>query len=549
MSLAGLLDIAKTALLASQTAISTVSHNIANVNTPGYSRQRTNLTAAEPVVMGGYNLGTGVMVADIERVYDRFVSLQIIDATELKGRYSSMKEALHWLESIFNDPQGLGLSQVLTDFFQALNEVANDPASYPSRAVLLEKAEELAARIRGLYSQTKQALENLDSKIGEEIEEINHIASRIGYLNVRIQEQEAGGQTANDLRDERDRLLSELAERIDINILEEDTGMVKVWVAEGHPLVAGKAVTPLTVEPDPDNGGYLRIKFGDRPITDRIEAGRIRGLIEARDRIYQDILRRLDTLAASLTKEFNLLHRQGFGLDGSTGLDFFHGLSASVTPKASNRGGATANATIYDLSLLTLNEYEIRFTSPSTYSIVDITQGTTLSSGQQYIPGEEIELPGIRLVIDNGAEGGPQAGDVFRVSVTRQAALNFTLTLTDPNKFAAATDPAALPGDNSNVLAMISLEDTKVLAAGSASFIDFYNNMVVDIGLATSEADLNDDVQQTALEELENYRESISGVSLDEEGLELIKYQHAYQAAAAVIEVANELFERLVELG
>jgi len=547
MGLTGVLDIAKTALLVSQTAIQTTSHNIANVNTPGYTRQRANLAAGEPVVGGGYYIGTGVVVTGVERVYDSFLGLQILDATGMMGRYTSMNDTIGRLEGVFNDQQGLGLGDTLNGFFNALEDVANDPSSYSARTVLLGKAQTLADRINDLDLRIRQEIRNIESEIKGKVEEVNSLTGRIATLNSKIQRLEVGGERANDLRDKRDSLVKDLAEIIGITVLEDNGGQLNILVVGGGSLVAGNSTTSLSVSGDPDNNGYYDIMLGNHDITTSISSGRLKGLLEARDTHYQDALTRLNTLAASLTKEFNVIHGQGYGLDGSTGLDLFTPLSPSITPKSSNTGGATATVSIQTLSSLTLDDYEIRFTSSSTFDIVNTTKGTTVSSGNTYTSGANIDFEGIRVVITNGTDT-PKSGDVFKVSVTRDASKNLGLSLTDPNKFAAAKSSSALPGDNSNVLDMVNLKDSKVLSNGGATFNSFYSSLVSDIGGVAKEASINNDAQTQVLGDLEAYRQSVSGVSLDEEATNLIKYQYAYQAAAKVITVVDSLLETLMGL-
>lgn len=550
MGLSGILDIAKTALLTSQKAIQTTSHNIANANTPGYTRQKVIISSGEPVLSGGYHVGTGVTVDGIERAYDRFLGLQILDSTGSKGRYEGLEEALSRLEGIFNDLEGAGLGDTLNDLFDALNDVANDPSSYSARTALLGKARVLVGRIKTLNSRLEEETRNIDKEIKGEIEEINSLAERIAALNEKIQRLEAGGGKANDLRDKRDLLVKELAGKIDLTYLEDENGFVTILVAGGHSLVAGGSYSSMGVVRNSDNHNYYDITIGNRDITEWIRSGRLKGLMEARDTYYQDVKDKLDLFAATLIQRFNYIHTQGYGLDGSTGNNLFSDLSVTTTALTTNTGGASvtsASVTTYDPSILTLDDYEIRFTSPSEFNIVNITDGTVVSTGNAYVSGANIDFDGLRVVISD-VSGSPAAGDVFRISAKEDAAEDISLSLQDPNKFAAAKDPSTLPGDNENVLDMIGLKDTMVLSDGSATFNSFYAGLVSDIGTAYKEASTNQEVQTALTEELETYRESISGVSLDEEATNLVKYQHAYQAAAKVLRVADEMFETLVSL-
>ena len=551
VGLLGTLHIAKTALNASQTAIKTTAHNVANANTPGYTRQKMNVSSGDAVLLGNLVVPSGVGIDGIERIYDSFLGSQIEDATEDLGRYGTLNTALSHLEGIFNDFQGMGLGPVLDDFFSSLQDVANDPASVPLRTVLLSKAQSLEDRINSLDSRLRDEITNIESQISGEVTDINSLATRIAFLNDKVQNLESTGQTANDLRDQREVLLKELAGKINTTVLEESNGSVTVLAAGGSPIVAGSSTTSLSVSPDSDNHGYYDVHFGSVDITSRITSGNLKGLIEARDGDFQDALNRLNTLSASLTKEFNVLHYAGYGLDSTTTNDLFNALTTTSAAKSANTGTATIASNAISAatrSSLTLENYEIQFTSTTTYDVVNVTDGTTLVTGATYATGVAIPtFDGISVTITDGA-GTPQSGDVFTVNTTEDSARDFGVSLTDVNKFAAATSTATLPGSNANVLSMINLEDSKVLSNSAATFGTYYSSLVSDIGVASSAAETNDVAQNRILEELNAYRESISGVSLDEEAANLIRYQHAYQAAARLLSVVDEMLEIIVNL-
>ncbi len=550
MGISSILDIAKTALLTSQKALQTTSHNIANANTPGYTRQKVVLSAGEPLLSGGQFVGTGVKVEGVERAYDRFLGLQILDSAEKKGRFTALEEALRRLEGIFNDLQGTGIGEALNEFFKALSDVSNDPSSYSARAVLLGKARVLVDRIKDLNRRLEKEMDNIDQEVKGEVGEINDLAKRIAALNEKIQRLEAGGEKANDLRDKRDLLIQELAGKIDLTHLEDESGSVSILVAGGHSLVAGSSYSTMGVARDADNHNRYGVTIGGRDITEWIGSGSLKGLIEARDTHFQGVKDKLDLFAATLVQRFNYIHRQGYGLDGSTGNNLFSDLSVTATALTTNTGGASVTSTsilTYDPSTLTLDDYEIRFTSSSTFNIVNVTDGTIVSTGNTYTSGSNIDFDGIRVVITDGTSG-PAAGDVFRISVKEDAAEDISLSLTDTNKFAAAKSSSTLPGDNRNVLDMLDLQGTLVLSGGSATFNDFYAGMVSDIGTSYREASTNLEAQEAIMEDLESQRQAASGVSLDEEASNLVKYQYAYQAAAKVLATAETLFETLISM-
>ena len=546
MAITNILSIAKTALLANQTALRATANNIANINTPGYTRQRANLVSSVPVLEGYHVFGNGVVVDGIERVYDRFLQTQIIDANISMGMQESRYEVLTRLEAIFNDTRGMGLENTLNEFFNALNDVAGDPQGLPSRFALIAKGEALSDRINTLDSRLRDEINIVESNISFTVDTINELTGRIAEINGRITALESFGE-ANELRDQRDLLIVELSQNIDIFVTEDEAGLSNIMTTRGTSLLLGVTQTKLSVKSNPDNNGYFDVFAGEFNMTETIASGRLRGLLDIRDDNLHATLEKLDRLSASLIKELNYLHNSGVGLDGSTGVDFFNPLSPTARASAENTGFAMAVGSIYDLSLLTLDEYEIKFSGPATFSITNLTDGTLVSSGNAYVSGANIDFEGVRFVITD-SPNPPDAGDTFTIKTTENVARFFALSLSDANQFAAAEDPAALPGDNLNVLSMISAIEAGHAEIGGTTFSSYYLSIVSEIGSDTSFAKTNSDAQSVVLSELENFRESISGVSMDEEGINLIKFQHAYEAAAKVITTVDSMFDTILRM-
>lgn len=554
-------NIAKTALMTSQTAIQVTSHNIANVNNPDYKRQRVNMSSADMIMSGGTIIGTGVDVDSIERVYDRFLQLQIFNSKGSLGRYSKEEYVLSRLEGVFNDLEGYGLTNVLNEFFNAVQDAANDPTSYAARVALLGKGDTLAARINGMESRIRQQISDINKEISGKVKDINNLASQVASINQEILKAESSGGMANDLRDKRDALINSLSEYIDITVLDNNDGQKTILAAGGNPLVESAFSAAMGVRADANNDGNYDVIFPDvtggyTDITDNISSGSLKGLINTRDNVHTPAFNKFKTLAASITKEFNEIHRAGYGLDGSTGvLDlsgatnaFFKPLTPDVTANSTNTGSAVVTTSgVFDLSAVTLSDYEIRFTSSASYSIVDTTNNVVVLSGA-YASGANIDFEGIRVNITD-SPGTPQAGDTFKVSVTSNAARNFSVSLTDANKFAAAQDPLALPGDNRNALALAALkDDSTVLSSGTATFSAYYESIVADIGTKAQESSRNASFQDVVVNQMENNMDSVSGVSMEEEAANLVKYQYAYQAAAKLITVVDDLFNTLVNM-
>ncbi|MBI5643136.1 MAG: flagellar hook-associated protein FlgK [Deltaproteobacteria bacterium] len=541
-SLNSVLDIAKTALLANQKAINVTSHNISNANTEGYTRQKAVLEPMNSVRNGGLYFGTGVDVTSIERVYDRFQSVQIRTAASALGRYETKGEHLTGLEALVNDMDGAGLSSKITDFFNSFQDLGNDPSSYSERSALLSNASLLTDAFNTIDATIRLNLESINKELESAVQEINITASQIADLNHGISSIEASGMKANDLRDKRDLLLENLSSMVDISTMEGDTGQIDVYIG-GFFLVTGVNTAPLELDINPENQVYDIVSNGT-VLNSRITGGSIKGHIEG-SQIYTDAQDKLNLLAVSITKEVNIQHQAGYGLDGSTGVDFFASPSVYTQAGTNNTGGAViSGGTVTDLNLLTLDDYEVRFSGAANYTVVNTDTNAVVTSGA-YTSGGSITFEGLSFTVTSTA-GAPAAGDKFTVSSRKNAAENIGLSITDPNKIAAAATLAGTPGDNTNAMALADLKDS--LAVDGATFSEYYNGLVSDVGFDTSEASGNYAANTRLLEQLKASRESVSGVSIEEEAINLIKLQRAYEAAAKIMTTADQMLETIINI-
>ncbi len=535
-------SIIKNALLATQKSVSVVSHNIANANTEGYTKQRPVLENTGPVEMGGLSFGYGVDVTTIERVYDSFLAIQVRDAISDSQYFGTKSDVIRGVEGILNDIDGGGLSAAMDDFFNAVEDVATNPASSPERVSLLSRAALLTDTFNSIDRRIRDNLKNIDKGIESAVDEINDLATRIRDINLKIRYSEAGGATPNDLLDKRDYLLDQLAELVEIKTSVKETGELDIYLGGGVPIVVGDRVFDFSAEFEPT--GDVKLMVGDTRVDSFIESGRLKGLIDGRS-VVKDGLERLNLLAAALTKEVNLQHRAGYGLDGSTGNDFFSLPPVTVDPVNVQGGAGFVGGSVTNLSAVTLDDYEIRFIDSSTYNVVNITDNTIVVSGATYTSGSPIVFDGISVTIMD-ISGTPVSGDRFRVSITAEAASNMSVALTDGDKFAAASSSTTLPGDNTNALTIAGLRDQNLIEG--TTFAEYHSSTLAQIGIAAKGAETAYKAQNVVTEQLRMERESVSGVSLEEEAMKLIQLQRAFEAAARVMNVADEMFEVLVNL-
>lgn len=468
MGMNGLLEIGKKGVLAHQSSIAVAGHNIANVNTPGYSRQEAVLATTKPQSAGAGQVGTGVFVTTIRRDYDIFINEQLIQEGSGLGELSSRESALSKVEMLFNDESGVGLNDNINRFFSSLHDLAANPTGYVERSSVKSRGDILAGTINSLSSNLKDLRAGLDEEIKGTVQEINILTSRIAELNENILHAESGTMVANDYRDERSQLMRELSGKIDISFYEAEDGRVAIQGKGGFLLVQANRSYELDTATNLEGHVDLfSIGLGGSSvnITSMIGSGELGGLVDVRDKDIPGYMTKVDELAYTLTVEVNNLHSSAYALDGvTTGLNFFADLSGLVSPP----GGAAEQMTL--------------------------------------------------------------SADII-----------------DPASIAAALSPAS-PGDNGNALAMADLQSLNLLSGGTATFDGFYNGLAADIGVDLNSASSRLSHQENMIRQLEMRREFVSGVSLDEEMADLVRFQHAYEASARLISIADEMLETIIGL-
>lgn len=554
----GVMNLAGNALLAHQKAINVTGNNIANVNTPGYSRQKLLLETKSPMQSSIGLMGTGVEADSVERVYDRFLGVQINSESETLGRWAARKEGLELAEVIFDESGEFGLSQSLNEFWTSWQNLTNDPSGYNERVVLQAKSEVMAGSFNRLYADLQNAQQGFDASIEGAVADINRLSQQIAELNQNIMEVEASGSSANEYRDRRDLALKELAGLIDINTFEDGTGRVTVSVGSGQTLVESNSSRNLTTQV---NGfGFKDVAWVGQDgttvnITSNISNGKLNGWLQARDVDNRGYLRQLDILAESLMERVNNLHQGGWGLDGSNGNDFLTGLAAAsgnldslltITAEA----GGTGNIGVTLVGGGTAGAETV--TTDSVTGDIRIAIQDGASTGNQIALALEAHS-GINTVVaaspaaawdlsagtNTTALGGGSSAEVIQVN----AAISNNLDL-----IAASDASAGIPGNNGQAIAIANLQHSLTMNGSSSTFEDYYNSLVSKVGGDMQSAEAYFNHQSDMVVQLENRRESISGVSLDEEMINLIKFQTAYDAAAKLISTADEMLQTVLNM-
>ena len=551
------LSSAKLGLLAQQLAIEVTGQNIANVETEGYSRQDVTFEANTPrhaIKYGSmHQIGTGVRVAGIERAHDQFLFEQIMDEGDLTGSTEVKKEIFEQLEVLFNEGSGRSLNDALSSFFASVHDLATNARGLSERADLVSKAEHLASTFNQTGKQLFTIQRNIDATIETEVAEINSLTTQIGKLNESIHANEPASQyKANDLRDNRDRLVKELSKKIDIQLIEESDNQISLTLKDGTALVLKDRVFKLSTSLNGDNDSFkdVNIEYGSglKNITSTITGGELHGYLDMRDTEVKSALGKMNILSASFIQEFNGIHRAGFGIDRSSGLDFFSPLDVTVDHDVDNTGTAVVSMTNASPTTVSVDEFEIAFTGSNAFTLNNLT--TNASSGTfTFTTGSTFNIKdGFAVTIS----GIAKAGDKVTFSVSEGAASKMSVSSTitaNTKKIAAGT---TTNGDGGNALLMAGLQNKLVFnsvtlssGSGSYTFDEYYNAVVSTIGIESFSAQATLRQQEGIMLQLNSRRESISGVSIDEEMIKMIKFQQAYNASARMISVVDEMLDTL----
>lgn len=375
----GTLNTALTTLHTMQRSIQTTSHNVANASTPGYSRQKNILVTGVPYTVPNSNryspfgqVGTGVVAEGIQRFRSSFLDSQIRNETTSFKGWETRYDALQQIEVSLTEPSDTGINSMLNDFWASWHNLAATPDSVSARSNVVETAVDLSTTLRDTHRQLRDFQTDLDDKIALQVDEINHIATRIADLNKNVREVIAVGQQPNDLLDERDQLITQLSEMINIDVSETDSGTAMISVG-GKLLVMDHMVHEMAVDQDPANNMMNRVVWADTGAVVQVQGvqlegglssvamerlgGTLGGAMLARDIILPEKMAQLDDIANALVSEVNALHVTAFGLDGANGRNFFD--------------TATTGAHNIDVSTVIKNDHTLVGTAAATDSLGD----------------------------------------------------------------------------------------------------------------------------------------------------------------------------------
>ena len=335
------LSIATGALAAEQGALSETANNIANLNTPGYSRQVANFVENPPVVLGQLTFGTGVSLGQVQSIRDPILQIQIEQETGQQGQLNSLLTALQQAQAQFSN-SGSDIGSQLSTLFDSISQLSTNPTSMSSRQGVLMAASNLASTFRSLSNNLVSQQRAVDGSVSQTVEQINRVTQQIAKLNGQIASLENVGKDASVFVDQRDLLITQLSSLIDVSRIKTESG-ITLTTSTGAPLVVGDQSYSLVTQPD--SSGLQRVLSQGNDITSQIDAGQLGGLLTARDQSLPGLLSSLDTFAAALANAFNAANAAGFDVNGNPGGNLF------TTPTTTS-AAATISVVMTDPALI-----------------------------------------------------------------------------------------------------------------------------------------------------------------------------------------------------
>jgi len=512
-----LLEVSKRGLFAQQSALNTTGHNISNANTEGYTRQRANMSATKGIPAPGMNadrspglLGTGVQVTELQRIREDFLDVQFRTENKHYGFYEARRDGLEKIEVIMNEPSETGLQKVMDELWKSWQDLAKEPESLSARAVVRQRAVALVETFSAVTTSLNELQNDLDSVVRVKVIDINSMAQQIANLNKQIADVVPHGYQPNDLYDQRDVLIDKLSKMAEVKVTNAESGMVNVTI-DGRELVTGRTSAPMLATENPKTG-FVDITLGGTPFVPvtgslagtyevrgeaKIETvivdGQEQEIITKTGRI-DDILNKLDLLAVNLTKEINKIHSSGVNLIDMENLK------------------KDPNAPYQELPF--------------------------------FVDAQDLQT-------NPNTKKDPTSARSIAVNPAIIASLNaIAAAQKDPVSTSSGT---SFEGDGRNARDIASIK-FKTINAGTgtgdldatSTLDDYYRYTIAQLGVDSQEAQRMEKNSELLVGQVDIQRQSVSGVSIDEEMSELVKYQHAYSASARVMTSMDEILDRII---
>lgn len=622
----GLLNIGTRSLGAAQAALNTIGHNIANVDTTGFSRQEAVLSTANGQFTGAGFFGNGVDVTTVRRQYDQFLTAAVQSNEARAAADATRANQLNQLDRLFASPE-LGVGAAMDSAFSALGDVVNRPGDNAARQTFLARANQLAGTLNTVADRLDELDRRNEVQIRTTVSQVNSRLSEVALLNKQIAESTGTGHSANDLLDKRDTAIVELNRLIRVNTVAADDGTLNVFTNGGEALVLGGTVARLGATPSAEDATHLQLTLTVGSGTVSLAAGALgggslAGLLRFRDEDLASAMNEIGRIATVIADGFNAMQNVGTDATGSPGAPMFTLTPPKVLTNAGNSGTQGLQVTVSDASLLKASDYKVIYDGTN-YTVIRIADGNVTTP--LTFP---ITVDGLNFV--PGATGTMNAGDSFLVRPLSEAAASLRMQLLAPGQIAtglaatvqvgaanqgaasvlgfavtantaSTTQPVTLaftsptdyeltdtgtgaslgtgtytPGipislngwdlilngptvagdtfsvgptaspqvDNRNALRMLDLANERSVDGGTLN--EAYAGLIGDVGVRVQSARQASSLSGQVLSDAVSRQQQVSGVNLDEEAANLLRYQQAYQASAKLIQTAQNLFDTLI---
>ncbi|MFZ0451540.1 MAG: flagellar hook-associated protein FlgK [Desulfatiglandaceae bacterium] len=567
-----LLSTAKDALMTQQQAMDVIGHNVANVNTPDYSRQVPVIQANTPASYAGLIFGRGATVTEIQRNANTFIENSLQQRQSDLSATSEKEIYMGVLEGIFNENSGRSLSGQMADFWNAWHDLSNNPSGDSERSALYERGALLGQTFSDLSGDLAQLGGEMNLSIDNGVETINEMTAKIADLNEQIVSMSGMGN-ANDLIDQRQHLVNQLSEYLDVKYYVNDDNSMTVTTGKGYGLVSGTDSYSLSF--DGNNVRWESSGAASTDITDTITGGKMGGWLDMRDTIIPEYNDKLNQLSGSLIREVNNLHAQGVGLERMTDVTGTYGVGAG------NNGVVLANTNLdFGDSIDTSGTKSFTIwlndgSGNNTSSVIDVDGGTdslddivtrinSVSPGNLIASDADGKLgittaPGFSFAFSDDTSGALAALGIntfFAGSNATDMKMNANLG-SNKNLIAAGRVDATgqiASGDNTNALDMaglqyadVDIKDSDGNVVASDTLDNYLAGLEGSIGIKSQSITRTREYNETIVNNLKDARNNVSAVSIDEEMTQLIKFQHAYAAAAKLISTADEMYQTLLD--
>lgn len=554
--MSGILSIGKSALNAAQMGLSVTGHNIANANTPGYSRQVVGQVAAQAQSFGSSYIGQGVDVASVSRIYNEILTGQVVSSQSTSTSVDTYNTQLDRINNMLSDASA-GINPALNSFFSGVQDLSANPSDIPTRQSMLSNAQSLVNRFQSTSSRLNEIANGVNTQLSSSTSLINIYAKQIASLNDTIEKTvNAGAGQPNDLLDQRDQLVLELSKQIKTTVVPQGQGSYNIYVGNGLPLVVGSTQMSLTTQSSLTDPTRLEIAYQNNGKTSILGAsslpgGVIGGLLQFRSESLDTAKNQIGQIAVVLASDFNTQLKLGTDLNGNPGVDLFNIPAPVASANSNNNGGATVTATITNARAITSSDYRLNFDGTN-YKITRLNDNAvlyneTVAPNPASLPSPPAtSLDGLSFNADESA-GAMSSGDEFIIRPTRNAATTISLAITDVKTLAIGSSGA--PGDNSNGLLLAALQNQSTMNNNTTSYSSAFGQLVNNIGNKSRELKVSAAAEAQVLAQNTAAVQSESGVNLDEEATNLIRYQQAYQAAGKMMQIASQLFDSLLQLG